>query len=466
MQLKVLFPLLIIFIFLLSCDRKEFRSKPSGKTVEVLENNGQYQLYRNGSPYFIKGAGAYVHLEDIKKAGGNSIRIYDTENARQVLDKAHELGLTVTVGLGVAKAITEMDYSDEKAVAAQLAKLRKEVLKYKDHPALLMWGIGNEATLHVHPLFTKPGSIITNIRTLLAINDIAEMIHEVDPNHPTTTMLQGVPPKRTTLFLSNFCKEIDLLSFNIFMPLINNVPQLIKDRGWDGPYILTEYGSLGYWHNNASTQTDWYAIYEQTSFEKAKFIQEYYQRYILSDKNKCLGSYVFYWGQKTEFTSTWFSLYTEDGRQTEVVDAMKFLWTNKWPEKRGPSIKSIRLNRHHPLENVYIKAGDKFIVTISMPDAEHRDLTLNWEILEDENNRFFNSRYNQTKPKVIVKGEMPLRKLKNFSPERRIKRNADSYHLDFTAPDVEGPYRLFLFIRNEHDKVATANAPFYVLSMH
>jgi hypothetical protein len=466
MHLKVLFPLVITFIFLLSCEQKKYKTKPDGKTVEVIAHNGKYQLYRNGSPYFIKGAGAYVHLEDLKKAGGNSIRIYDTENAQHILDKAQELGLTVTVGLKVAKAITEMDYSNEKAVAAQLAALRKVVLTYKNHPALLMWGIGNETTLYVHPLFSKPGSMITNTQVLLALNDIAKMVHEVDPNHPTTTMLQGVPPKRTTVFLSTFCKEIDILSFNTFMPLINNVPQQIKERGWDGPFILSEYGALGYWATNPKARTDWYAIYETTSTEKARFVRESYQRNIVSDKDKCLGSYVFFWGQKNEFTSTWFSLFTADGKQTEVVDALNFLWTNKWPARRAPSIKSLLLNRHHPLENVYIKASDKFTATISTHNAAPGDLTLYWEILEDENNRFFNSNLNQKKPKVILNGELPLRKLKNSSPGTGIRQHAGSFHLDLTAPEVEGPYRLFMFIRNEHDKVATANAPFYVLSRH
>ena len=36
------------------------------------------------------------------------------------------------------------DYDDPEAVAAQLATMREEVLKYRDHPAVLAWLIGNE----------------------------------------------------------------------------------------------------------------------------------------------------------------------------------------------------------------------------------------------------------------------------------------------------------------------------------
>jgi beta-galactosidase/beta-glucuronidase len=55
------------------------------------------------------------------------------------------------------------------------------VLKYKDHPALLAWGIGNELNLQYK-----------NTRVWDAVNDISKMIHELDPNHPTSTILAGV----------------------------------------------------------------------------------------------------------------------------------------------------------------------------------------------------------------------------------------------------------------------------------
>jgi len=35
----------------------------------------------------------------------------------------------------------------------------------------------------------------------------------------------------------------------------------------------------------------------------------------------------------------------------------------------------------------------------------------------------------------------------------------------FTTPENEGPYRLFLYLRNESAYFATANIPFYVLKL-
>ena len=42
-----------------------------------------------------------------------------------------------------------MDYNNEYAVKGQIEYLKNEVLKYKDHPALLVWGIGNEVDLKI-----------------------------------------------------------------------------------------------------------------------------------------------------------------------------------------------------------------------------------------------------------------------------------------------------------------------------
>ena len=51
------------------------------------------------------------------------------------------------LGLYLRPERTGMDYNDEYAVEGQLEELKQEVLKYKDHPALLLWGIGNEVDL-------------------------------------------------------------------------------------------------------------------------------------------------------------------------------------------------------------------------------------------------------------------------------------------------------------------------------
>jgi hypothetical protein len=64
------------------------------KTVEIRKTANGYLLYRYGKPYFIKGAGGYVHFDKIREHGGNSVRLWTAHDAKSLLDKAHEHGLT------------------------------------------------------------------------------------------------------------------------------------------------------------------------------------------------------------------------------------------------------------------------------------------------------------------------------------------------------------------------------------
>ena len=65
--------------------------------VEVSTNSfGNFELKRNGVPYYIKGAGAKDHFGLLVKSGANSIRIWSTNN-KSLLDSEHHYGLTVTL---------------------------------------------------------------------------------------------------------------------------------------------------------------------------------------------------------------------------------------------------------------------------------------------------------------------------------------------------------------------------------
>ena len=149
-----------------------------------LKNKNGFEPFKNDEPYYIKGAGAKSTLENLKKLT-NSIRIWSTNN-KSYLDSAHKYGLTVTLGLWVAQERNGFNYDDEYAVAGQIALLKKDILKLKDHPALLMWGIGNEVDLQY-----------SNFKVWETIEEIAKFIKKVDPNHPTVTVIAGLTHQRS-----------------------------------------------------------------------------------------------------------------------------------------------------------------------------------------------------------------------------------------------------------------------------
>ena len=117
--------------------------------VEVKKVDDQWVLMRGGEPYYINGAGGEGFMEELVEAGGNSVRTWSVDDAQEVLDKAQELGLTVMMGLWVQHERHGYDYDNEKANQGQLEYFTKMVKKYKDHPALLMWSIGNLSLIHI-----------------------------------------------------------------------------------------------------------------------------------------------------------------------------------------------------------------------------------------------------------------------------------------------------------------------------
>ena len=206
--------------------------------VEIVELGGKYQLLRGGKPYRIRGAGIdHTELEAFASHGGNSFRTWavddGAEPAQQLLDRAHDLGLTVSLCLEFAPERLGFDYNDEVAVARQKAETRARVLAHKDHPALLTWIVGNELNFDYK-----------NSRVYDAVNDVAQMIHELDPNHPVTTTIVGFD-KRIVKDIRERAPDLDFISIQLYADLLN-LPKYIKAAGYTKPYFVTEWGGVGH----------------------------------------------------------------------------------------------------------------------------------------------------------------------------------------------------------------------------
>ena len=250
-------PLVALAVIPLAATRPPAPAGPVKVTVQ--QASGRYQLLRAGKPYFVRGAGGGQFPDRVAAYGGNSIRTWSTSGAAEALRAARANGLTVMLGLDVARERHGFNYDDPKAVAEQLARLRTEVLKYKDDPAVLLWGIGNELNLEYK-----------NAKVWNAVNNIAKMIHEVDPNHPTT-VLAGLAPREVALIQAQ-CPAVDLLSINTYAGLAS-IPKQVRATGWTGPYLVAEWGPTGHWE---SQQLPRKAAVEETSSEKAAV---YHSRY-------------------------------------------------------------------------------------------------------------------------------------------------------------------------------------------
>lgn len=431
-----LYYVLVTFIsmswLLTSCEEESNAAEKytrKGRKVEVVKQNGKFTLLRNGEPYFIRGAGGYTNYDRIKENGGNSVRVWHTGDAQRVLDEAHANGLTVTLGLWMARENEGFNYYDKRQVAQQLEELREVVLQYKDHPALLIWGVGNEVNMEA-----------TNSKMWDAVNQIAEMIHEVDPDHPTSTMLMG-SRRKTINLVQKECPAIDIISFNMFANM-KNVEERVKDSDWRGPYIVSEFGARGAWETYT---TLWDAPLEQTSSEKAAFIRDRYTGNIGVELDRCLGGYVFFWGFKHEYTPTWFSLMTETGEETEVVDVMRELWTGDTSGNKAPYVAYLKLDGNFDFQSVFLRPQQEYDAAVYAFDPDGDSLRVEWEVLPETFITLGNSS-KEAKPE----------------PVSNVVLEAEGNRLHLRAPAKEGPYRLYAYIYDGNNNVATANLPFFV----
>jgi len=399
--------------------------------VEVMLNaQGEYRLYRGGKEYFVNGGGGSEQWDELARIGGNSVRTWSTDNAKEMLDKAHALGLTVMMGLWMQHERHGFDYDDKPKVQAQLEYFRKIVMELKDHPALLLWGIGNEVDL-----------FYTNTNVWKAVNDIAKMIHEVDPYHPTSTVTAGLDPAEVKLIMQD-APEIDIYCVNTYGD-IAGVRKNIATYGWKGPYMITEWGPNGHWE---VTKTRWGSPIEQTSAEKAVSYKERYENEILSANKNCMGSYVFLWGFKQETTSTWYGLFTRDGLRSEPIDELERFWSGKEPQNKAPHLTSLLIDGKVASSSIMLTAEKLYEARSVVVDPENDKLQARWQIVPESTD-------------IKAGGDAEIAP----TPISGLFKDKTAQSADFRAPKTEGAYRLFYEVTDGNGHCAYGNVPFYVV---
>jgi hypothetical protein len=398
-------------------------SRPS--VVKVEKTARGFRLLRNGQPYHIKGVGGTTHLDKLKTTGANSVRTWGIDNLDRVLAGARSNGLTVCAGIWMGHERHGFNYSDAAAVAKQKESVRADVMKYKDDPALLFWAVGNEMEGDgKNPLVWQ------------AVNDMARMIKQIDPNHPTMTVIAELGPGKIDA-LKKYCPDIDVLGVNAYGGM-GSLADRLTEQGWDKPFVVTEYGTLGPWEGG---NAPWGAPIEWTSTQKADFAIGNYHRTVESNPDWCLGSYAFLWGNKQERTSTWFGLLLKDGSKLAMVDELTYAWTGQWPANRVPRL--VALESEANLKR--LPPATRYTANVKAYDPEGDPLQVTWEVRSETTDARGGGDAEQEPP---------------AHPDAIIESKGTT--VTFQTPQAEGNYRLFVFVRDGKGGAATANMPFAV----
>jgi hypothetical protein len=404
-----------------------------GSKVALRQSpEGMWELLRNGKPMKVWGVGGTQNLGLAKAMGANSIRVWDTEQllakndqGQTVLEELEQNDLTFCAGIWVQHERHGFSYLNAEKIREQREKLRAAVRRYKNHPNLLVWGLGNE--MEIFP--GQPEAV----RVWKEMEALATIVKEEDPDHPVMTVIAGADVRKIKEVMEHY-PSIDILGINAYSGA-GGAGATLQSLGWKKPFMLTEYGTSGHWE---VPKTAWGAPMEPNANEKAA---QYYATLQAVTENKeglALGSYAFLWGHKQETTSTWYGMLLPSGEKLPSVDAVVKGWTGRWPANRSPKIESFgfdeSLNRG--------KAGTRVKAKAVVSDRDGDSLAFEWKVMaESRDIRHGGDAESvpRTYPKAVTPGE------------------GGECTVIFPA---KGAYRLFLVVRDGQGGASTANLPF------
>jgi len=230
-------------------------------TGRVRVSNGQ--LIVNGQPFVIRGIGydpipigrsyAYsfygnpeIYSRDfpmIREMGCNVIRTWSKVTTTDFLDAAYNNGVNpiyVIMGFHVEPAnISNPDYR-----SAVVNEFKEYVRRFKDHPAVLMWCVGNEVEYEIQKRWPDDDSKLRDWYTLL--NDLARAAYEVegDSYHPVMTSACEIYfiGDRETGSDDNSLKFLDVWGATIFRGRsFEGAFDQFRERS-SKPLVVTEFG--------------------------------------------------------------------------------------------------------------------------------------------------------------------------------------------------------------------------------
>jgi len=405
------------------------------ETQVVLRQNpeGAWELVKDGKPVRILGVGGFKNLSLAKELGANSVRTWDTEQLTQkndhgktLLTELEDTGITLCAGIWVEHERHGFSYLDPEKIQRQRERVRQAVRKYRNHPNLLMWGLGNE--MEIFP--GQPEAL----RVWREMEELARIVKTEDPGHPVMTVIAGAD-ERKILEIMKYYPSIDILGINAYGGASGTGVKL-QALGWKKPFLLAEFGPLGHWE---VPKTTWGAPIEPTGNEKAVQYYVAMQSCMENKEGLCLGGYAFFWGNKQETTPTWYGMLLPGGEKLPSVDAVVKAWTGKWPQNRSPKVEPLSFDG----KSNQARAGTKRRVRAVASDPDQDDLQYEWGVMAES------------------------RDIRHGGDEENAPASFPDAVQKVSGPDCilifpsKGAYRLFLTVRDGKGGASTANLPFF-----
>ncbi|ARV08165.1 hypothetical protein BTO05_00360 [Winogradskyella sp. PC-19] len=400
----------------------------SQTTVEKSQN--KWLLKVDGNDFKVKGvtfgydkdtANYDNYFKELKVLGVNTIRTWATgDNSLKLLDNAHANGIKVMMGIWMRHGRPGMEdddsfnyLKDTKGKEAMYDNAIKVVNRYKNHPAILTWGIGNEVYLNI-------GTEEEKLAYSKLLERICSQIKELDPNHPVTSV------EAWTFGMDWWEKHvpsIDIYGLNSYGFGANFLQEELNKRNINKPYIITEFGVTGEW----DIKNEKLAVkIEPSDTEKYDAIVTGYKDWIV-DKPSCLGVYVFHYSNSNNFISPW--LYTHvNGYKRPQYWAIREAYTGKKPDNKVPFIKSFVLTETNAKSEIWLP------VDLHVTDKDNDSLEFSF---------YYNHRKGSRKRRDAIK------KLNH--------RGSLKGGFEIELPKVHGATKIYVYVNDNYGNLAIAS---------
>ena len=360
------------FIFLLILCSLCIYNSQAQTIVQKTDNN--WMLLVDGEPFEIKGAtfGYEKDIEnydnyfkDLNFLGVNSIRTWATgDNTKQLLDAAHKHNIKVMVGIWMRHGRPGMEdddsfnyLDDKKGMEVMYNNAISTVEKYKNHPAVLTWSIGNEVYLNMATDAEKEAYS-------KLLEGICSQIKKIDTNHPITSV------EAWTFGLEwwqKFVPSIDIYGLNSYGAGAGYLASELEKRHIDKPYIITEFGVTGEWDIKAEKHGIKIEPSDQQKFEA---IAKGYPDWINS-KPANLGVYVFHYSSGDEFIAPWLFTHYNSMYRPQYW-AIREAYTGQKPINYVPVIEKFELPDYEMQSGLWIP------ITLEVSDVENEKLEISF----------------------------------------------------------------------------------------
>ncbi|MCP3101541.1 hypothetical protein LZ198_21940 [Myxococcus sp. K15C18031901] len=280
----------------------------------LLQADGHWRLEVDGKPYVAKGvtfsgsssSAAYdADCARLASLGVNTLRTWGVgAETRALLDAAHKHGLKVLVGLWMrhgqpgAEDDDSFDYlTDTAGMKKQHADTLESVRRYKDHPAVLAWGLGNEVILN------SPNDAAKEAYARF-LEKVVQDIKKADGDHPVVSVdawVLAVP------WWEKFVPSLDAYGLNVYGRGVDVLPGELKKLGVTKPWLITEFGAQGEWEAPKDANG---IPREPDDREKYAIIVDTWTRSLAPHvaDGRCLGLFVFNYSATFDHTSLWLGM--------------------------------------------------------------------------------------------------------------------------------------------------------------